>query len=89
LSRPESKFTPAGAALDAAELLAAFEAQLAGARGDRRDAIARLLSAAPDWREARDLLRGAFGRTREDDVNQRVSEYLQRPCLKTNGIDND
>jgi hypothetical protein len=60
LSRPESKFTPAGAALDAAELLAAFEAQLAGARGDRRDAIARLLSAAPDWREARDLLRGAF-----------------------------
>ena len=60
MSRPEPDFSAAGPALDAAELLAAFEAQLASARGDRRDAIARLLSAAPDWKEARDLLRGAF-----------------------------
>jgi hypothetical protein len=60
LSRPESEFTPSGPALDAAELLAAFEAQLASAPSERRHAIARLLSAAPDWREARDLLGGAF-----------------------------
>ena len=46
--------------MDAAELVAAFEAQLANARGDRRLAIARLLAAGPGWREARDLLGGAF-----------------------------
>ena len=46
--------------MDAAELVAAFEAQLASARGDRRLAIARLLAAGPGWREARDLLGGAF-----------------------------
>jgi hypothetical protein len=46
--------------MDAAELVAAFEAQLASARGDRRLAIARLLAAGPGWREARDTLGGAF-----------------------------
>ena len=46
--------------MDAAELLAAFEAQLAGARGDRKQAIAELLAAAPGWKEARDQLGGAF-----------------------------
>jgi hypothetical protein len=46
--------------MDAAELVAAFEAQLASARGDRRVAIARLLAAGPGWREARDFLGGAF-----------------------------
>ena len=46
--------------MDAAELVAAFEAQLASARGDRRLAIARLLAADPGWREARDALGGAF-----------------------------
>ena len=46
--------------MDAAELVAAFEAQLASARGDRRLAIARLLAAGPGWREARDVLGGAF-----------------------------
>jgi len=61
LSRPDSKFTAAEpAALDAAELVAAFEAQLASARGDRKLAIAALLAAAPGWREARDVLGGAF-----------------------------
>ena len=61
LSRPDSKFSAAApAALDAAELVAAFEAQLASAKGDRRVAIAALLAAAPGWREARDLLGGAF-----------------------------
>ena len=61
LSRPDPKFTAAApAALDAAEILAAFEAQLADARGDRKQAIAELLAAAPGWKEARDLLGGAF-----------------------------
>jgi hypothetical protein len=46
--------------MDPAELVAAFEAQLANARGDRKLAIARLLAAGPGWKEARDLLGGAF-----------------------------
>ena len=46
--------------MDAAELVAAFQAQLASARGDRRSAVARLLSAAPGWKEARDVVGGAF-----------------------------
>jgi hypothetical protein len=71
LSRPEPEFTAAGPALDAAELLAAFEAQLASAPCDRRDAIARLLSAAPDWREAREILRGAFA---EDGQEQELRD---------------
>jgi hypothetical protein len=54
--------------MDAAELVAAFEAQLASVRGDRKVAIARLLAAAPGWREARDLLGGAFAETPPDEV---------------------
>lgn len=46
--------------MDAADLVAAFEAQLANARGDRRVAVARLLAAGPGWKEARDVLGGAF-----------------------------
>ena len=62
LSRPESKFTAAEpvAGMDAADLVAAFEAQLVSARGDRKVAIARLLAAGPGWTEARDVLGGAF-----------------------------
>jgi len=61
LSRPDLKFTAATeAALDAAELLAALGARGPEGPDDRRAAIARFLAAAPDWREARDLLGGAF-----------------------------
>jgi hypothetical protein len=61
LSRPDLKFTAASeAAMDAAELLAALGAQGTGGRESRRTAIARYLAAAPDWREARDSLGGAF-----------------------------
>ena len=75
MSRPESKISAAGPALDAAELVAAFEAQLASARCDRRDAIARLLSAAPDWREARDLLGGAFaGKDSTDEGDDQLRD---------------
>lgn len=61
MSRPNPKFTAAEpVVLDAAEILAAFEAQLASARGDRKQAIAELLAAAPGWKEARDQVGGAF-----------------------------
>ena len=46
--------------MDAAEIVAAFEAQLASSRCDRNVEIARLLAAGPGWKEARDLLSGAF-----------------------------
>lgn len=63
MSRPDSKFTAAEpASLDAAELVAAFAAQLANSHGDRQLAIAALLAAAPGWREARDQLGGAFAK---------------------------
>ena len=57
--------------MDAAELVAAFEAQLANARGDRKLAIARLLAAGPGWREARDVLGGAFA---EGPAEQRPTD---------------
>ena len=67
LSRPDSKFTAAGEApLDPAELVAAFEAQLALAKCDRRDAFARFIAGAPDWREARQSLNGAFADARAE-----------------------
>jgi hypothetical protein len=60
LSRPDSKFTAGEpAALDAAGMMAAFEAQ-ANVRLDRNVAISALLAAAPGWREAREMLSGAF-----------------------------
>lgn len=60
MSRPDRDFTAASPAALEAELLAAFEAQLASARGDRRLAIAELLAAGPGWRQAREILGGAF-----------------------------
>lgn len=53
--------------MDAAKLVAAFEAQLANARGDRRVAIARLLAAGPGWKEARDAVGGAFADPSQDE----------------------
>ena len=53
--------------MDAAELVAAFQAQLASARGDRKVAVARLLAAEPGWREARDLLGGAFAESPSEE----------------------
>jgi hypothetical protein len=61
LSRQDPKFAAAGkVALDPAELLAAFELQLPDVQSERREAIARFLAGAPDWREARERLGGAF-----------------------------
>jgi len=68
LSRPDLNFTAASeAALDAAELLAALGAQDVRGAEDRRAVIARFLAAAPDWREARDLLGGAFADSGGDE----------------------
>lgn len=53
--------------MDAAELVAALEAQLASSRGDRKIAIARLLAADPGWKEARDLLGGAFAESHKQE----------------------
>ena len=61
--------------MDAAQLVAAFEAQLASGRCDRKVAIARLLAAGPGWREARDALGGAFAKepTEEGSRNDKKS----------------
>jgi hypothetical protein len=66
LSRHDGKFTAADEApLDAAEILAALEAQAGGSRRDRQDAIACYLAAGDGWRDALQLLDGAFaGRSR-------------------------
>ena len=61
MSRLDGKFTAAGEApLDAAEILAALEAQAADSKSDRQDAIARYLAAGEGWREALQQLGGAF-----------------------------
>ncbi len=101
MSRLDGKFTAADEApLDAAEILAALEAQAADSTRDRHDAIACYLSAEDGWRDASAVLGGTFarpcsgpsggaGKEHEDEINQRVSEYLQRPPLKAERIDDD
>ena len=71
MSRPELEFTAAGeSAPDAAELLAALGAHSAAGEMDRREALARFLANAPDWRQARDCCGGAFAApTDETNVN--------------------
>jgi hypothetical protein len=60
VSRLDGKFTASEEApLDAAEILAALEAQASSGR-DRQEAIARYLAAAEDWKDASQLLGGAF-----------------------------
>ena len=72
MSRPESRFTVAEErATDAAELLAAFAAPMASMRRDRSDAIARLVTAGPDWREACELLGGAFAHADDSRLKAR------------------
>ena len=101
MSRLDGKFTAADEApLDAAEILAALDAQASGSTRDRHDAIARYLSGEDGWRDASAVLGGAFAgpkrstglsadKDHEDEINQPVSEYLQRPPLKAERIDDD
>lgn len=61
LSRHEGKFTAADESpIDIAELLAAMGAQSAIAARDRQKAIACFLSGGDGWRDALDILGGAF-----------------------------
>ena len=101
MSRLDGKFTAADEApLDAAEILAALDAQASGSTRDRHDAIARYLSGDDGWRDASAVLGGTFAgpkrstglsadKEREDEINQPVSEYLQWAGLKTKRSCND
>ena len=101
MSRIDGKFSAAGEApLDLAELLSVFGAQQETSVQDWRDAITCYLSASEGWRDASQRLGGAFAgdgtepspgedRSREQDINHRVSEYLQRGLLKDKRTDND
>ena len=61
VSRHESNFSSADeVSLDMAELLAALGAQSTIAARDRQRAIACYLSGSEGWRDALDLLGGAF-----------------------------
>ena len=61
LARHEGEFEAAGEAqLELNELLAALGRRVSVRSGNRRDAIARCLSASEGWRAASDRLGGAF-----------------------------
>ena len=89
MSRFERDFTAAGNAPPGA------------VPSDQREAIACYLSAGEGWSEALKALRGAFASEAtlappggaqpgdKQDINQRTSEYLQWPPLKSAGTNND
>jgi hypothetical protein len=61
LARFDGNLEAAGEAkLDADELLSALAKSARGEGSERQDAIACLLSASEGWREAREVLNGAF-----------------------------
>jgi hypothetical protein len=61
LARFDGKLTAAGeSTIDAAELVAALGAQALVSPSERKEAIIRYLSASDGWRDAGELLGGAF-----------------------------
>lgn len=61
MARFDGKLTAAeDATIDAAELLAVLDAQAAISPSARKEAIIRYLSASEGWRDASQLLGGAF-----------------------------
>ncbi len=101
MSRFEGEFAAVGdARLSATELLAVIRAQGTVPSHDLSAAIACYLSSGEGWDEALKVLRGAFAVDAahacssgvagqgEHEINQRASEYLQRPGLKPVGSDN-
>ena len=71
MARFDGKLTAAGdATIDAAELLAALGAQAAISPSKRKEAIIRYLSASDGWRDAREMLGGAFA----DEVGRQPEE---------------
>ena len=102
MSRFEGDFSAAGdASLSTAELLDLLNASSGLTSRERQEAIACYLSASEGWHEALKSLRGAFAsdaaqdaestevKANERAVNQRTSEYLQWPALKSPDSDND
>lgn len=101
MSRFEGDFAAVGdAQLSATELLALIRAESALPSHDLHEAIACYLSSGEGWDQALKILRGAFASDAADavrssgikqdkhEINQRASEYLQRPGLKPAGTDN-
>ena len=81
MARFDGKLTAAGdATIDAAELLAALGAQAAISRSERQEAIIRYLSASDGWRDASELLGGAFADEAQDRpaASQRLSGDKER-----------
>ena len=71
MARFDGKFTAAGeSTIDAAELLAALGAQASTSPSERKEAIIRYLSASDGWRDAREMLGGAFA----DEVARAAGE---------------
>ena len=101
MSRFEGNFAAFGGAQPGAGgWLAMIHAEGSSPEHDPHEAIACYLSAAEGWDEALKVLRGAFAsdaaqavraggiKQNEHEINQRASEYLQRPGLKPIGNDN-
>lgn len=75
LSRHEGKFTAAAdAPLEMAELLAAMGAQANITPRDRQNAIACFLSAGEGWRDALDVIGGAFAPPDLDSAGLRATK---------------
>ena len=102
MSRFEGDFHAAGdAPLSKSDLLDLLAACSGMPSRESRDAIACYLSAGEGWDEALKSLGGAFATDAavavrlggepldKRGVNQRASEYLQWPSLKSAGSDND
>ena len=97
MGRPESRFVAAqDAGADSCDILAALASSSGISLEQRQDAIARALSGGDGWRDALRLLGGAFAldakplsERGEGSINQRTSEYIQRPPLKAGGNTND
>lgn len=102
MSRNQGDFTEVGnERLEGSELLSLIRAQGTLPVRDLQQAIACYLSSGEGWDQALKVLRGTFAIaavqpaeptkfTRDKhDINQRASEYLQRPGLKPVGNDND
>ena len=101
MSRHEGNFAAVGEArAGAGGWLALIPAHGPEPQHDPHEAIACYLSAAEGWDEALKVLRGAFAsdaaravrangvKLNEQAINQRASEYLQRPGLKPIRNDN-
>jgi hypothetical protein len=102
VSRNQGDFADVGNdRLEGSELLSLIRAKGTLPVHDLQQAIACYLSSGDGWDQALKVLRGKFasdavqpaGSSKftpdKHEINQRASEYLQRPGLKPVGNDND